>query len=89
MNILDSFVFLTDTLYPLLYVHVIKTINATLWGTNLMSSCERYFYVTYIESMKSQNSTRWEQVTMVTMLLQNMDFPSEWVFYTCSLRYMH
>jgi len=41
----------------LLYVHI-KTINATLWGTNPMSSCERYFYVTYIESMKSWNGTR-------------------------------
>lgn len=37
-----------------------------------------------ILDLKSQNGTRWEQVTMVTMLLQNIDFPSEWVFYTCS-----
>lgn len=44
--------------YRLLYVGIIETINATLWGTNSMS-CERYFYITYIESMKSQNGTRW------------------------------
>lgn len=47
-----------------------------------MTGCSQYKIL--ILDLKSQTGTRWEQVTMVTMLLRNIDFPSEWVFYTCS-----